>query len=146
VICIRDAEERDLPFLSETEAFVFSDAWSASAISSHLSSEWAISIVAEDGAVPLGYLLGSVLPPESELFRIAVSPSARRMGVGRLLLDAFFERVGAKGGKTVYLEVRESNLPARTLYESVGFETVGTRKNYYHRPSEDAVILVKGSL
>ena len=77
---------------------------------------------------------------------IAVLPSARRLGVGRRLIDAFFERVRARGGETVYLEVRESNLPARTLYGSVGFETVGIRRNYYHRPDENAVILVKGSL
>ena len=146
MIGVRDAREEDLLFLSQTEASVFSDAWSESAIFSHLASEWAISVIAEEDGVPLGYLLGSVLAPESELFRIAVSPFSRRRGVARCLLDAFFEKVRARGGETVYLEVRESNLPARTLYESVGFETVGVRKNYYHRPSENAVILVKGSL
>lgn len=146
MIRVRDALESDLRFLSETEASVFSDAWSESAVLSHLSSEWSVSIVAEKGDEPLGYLLGSVLAPESELFRIAVLPSARRLGVGRRLIDAFFESVRERGGETVYLEVRESNLPARTLYGSVGFETVGIRRNYYHRPDENAVILVKGSL
>ena len=143
---VRDAEERDLSFLCELEASVFSDPWSEGAMRSHLCSDYAISIVAEEDGERLGYLLGTVLAPESELYRIAVSPSLRRRGAGRLLLDAFLDRVRSLGAETVYLEVRESNLPARTLYESVGFREIGIRKNYYHRPDENAVILVKGLL
>jgi len=41
----------------------------------------------------------------------------------------------------VYLEVRESNAPARALYAAHGFKEVGRRKQYYRRPVEDAIVL-----
>jgi ribosomal-protein-alanine N-acetyltransferase len=41
----------------------------------------------------------------------------------------------------VFLEVRESNLPAQRLYEAIGFREVGRRRRYYQRPVEDAVVL-----
>ena len=144
MISVSLADGRDLPFLCKTEAEVFSDAWSESSLSSHLTSETALALVAKDGDRPLGYLLGVALAPESELYRIAVLPSARRTGVARRLLDAFFALLRDRSCETVYLEVRESNHAARGLYDSVGFSKVGIRKNYYHRPSENAVILVKG--
>lgn len=144
MISVTSADERDLPFLYITEASVFSDAWSEGAILGHLVSEHTLSLIAREGDTPLGYLLASVLPPEGELYRIAVCPAARRRGVGRLLLDELFRLAIERGAEKIYLEVRESNLSARALYGSVGFETVGLRKNYYRRPDENAAVLVKG--
>ncbi len=144
MISVRAAGERDLSFLTETEALVFSDAWSEGALARHLSFEYAISLIITDGETPLGYLLGSLILPESELYRIAVCPFARRRGIGKRLLTHFLHLLRERGAESVYLEVRESNLPARALYESLGFETVGIRKNYYRRPDENAAILVKG--
>ena len=146
MISLRLAETKDIPYLKRAEEETFSDPWGESALLSHLSSEHTVSLIATEGNEPLGYLLGSVLAPESELYRIAVEGNARRRGVGRLLLDFFFREIKERGAETVYLEVRESNLPARSLYASVGFTEVGIRKNYYRRPDENAAILVKGSI
>ena len=41
------------------------------------------------------------------------------------------------------LEVRESNAPARRFYEGAGFVIMGTRKNYYEKPVEDAILMTK---
>lgn len=144
MISVTGADERDLPFLAETEAAVFADAWGADALKGHLSSAYTVALVAREGNTPLGYLLGSVLAPESELYRIAVRPSCRRCGVGKRLLTEFFSRAREGGAECVYLEVRESNLAALALYRALGFETVGLRKNYYRRPDENAAVLVKG--
>jgi ribosomal-protein-alanine N-acetyltransferase len=43
----------------------------------------------------------------------------------------------------VYLEVRVSNTPARTLYEKIGFRAIGVQKNYYRFPAEDAIVMNK---
>jgi ribosomal-protein-alanine N-acetyltransferase len=40
----------------------------------------------------------------------------------------------------VFLEVRESNAAARTLYENAGFEQTGRRRSYYTSPLEDAIL------
>ena len=41
------------------------------------------------------------------------------------------------------LEVRQSNAPARALYEKLGYIQAGLRRNYYENPREDAVIMTK---
>jgi ribosomal-protein-alanine N-acetyltransferase len=70
-----------------------------------------------------------------------VRDSARRQGIGARLLDAAIARVRASDVDSLYLEVRDSNAPARSLYLSRGFVEVGRRKDYYRRPKEDALVL-----
>jgi ribosomal-protein-alanine N-acetyltransferase len=61
--------------------------------------------------------------------------------LGRALVQAIVEALAERGVRQVYLEVRESNAPARALYEAFGFRAVGRRKAYYRHPVEDAIIL-----
>ena len=78
---------------------------------------------------------------ETELFNMAVDPDFRRQGAGLALLVEARERLMAAGAKRVYLEVRQSNKPAQTLYYSVGFAIHSLRKDYYRDPQEDAYVL-----
>ena len=65
----------------------------------------------------------------------------RGKGYGRLLLEEFL-RIGKKEGVgKVFLEVREGNLPGRGLYEALGFQIFGRRKDYYRDPIEDALLM-----
>ena len=73
----------------------------------------------------------------------AVHPNFRRQGVARALILALTEELKNRGSRCLTLEVRASNIPARALYESLGFVLVGTRRNYYYNPKEDALILRK---
>ena len=146
MISVRFATEQDIPFLLVCEEESFSIPWSDRALTEHFSADGSLSLIALDGDVPVGYLLGTVLPPESELYRIGVLRSARRRGIGEVLITRFFSELVLRGAESVYLEVREGNFPARGLYEKVGFQQVGIRKNYYRRPDENAAILVKGLL
>ena len=77
------------------------------------------------------------------MMNIAVSPTSRRQGVARALIEALVSALRERGSKQLTLEVRASNGPARQLYESLGFLQVGLRKNYYRNPKEDALILRK---
>jgi ribosomal protein S18 acetylase RimI-like enzyme len=61
--------------------------------------------------------------------------------VGRALVQHVLEALSARGARQIYLEVRESNAPARALYAAHGFTEVGRRKGYYRRPVEDAIVL-----
>ena len=58
-------------------------------------------------------------------------------------IAALEEQLRQRGSKALTLEVRDSNVPAIALYEKLGFLQVGCRKNYYHNPREDALILRK---
>ena len=78
---------------------------------------------------------------EGEILNLGVAPAHRRCGVGRALAIATLEQLSAAGVRQVFLEVRESNVAARRLYEALGFREVGRRDGYYRRPREAAVIL-----
>jgi [ribosomal protein S18]-alanine N-acetyltransferase len=88
----------------------------------------------------LGFLVASHVAPEWELENIAVASSARRKGIGKRLLSALLAAARETNSDSVFLEVRESNAAARTLYEKAGFEQTGRRKSYYSDPVEDAVL------
>ena|SRR5271166_3229140 len=87
-----------------------------------------------------GFLVARHLAPEWELENIAVAPEARRSGLGMQLLNAFLTRVKETDSQSVFLEVRESNAPARALYDKAGFHQTGRRNAYYADPSEDAIL------
>jgi ribosomal-protein-alanine N-acetyltransferase len=73
---------------------------------------------------------------EREILNVAVAPDHRRRGIARALMKHELAR-----GGTFFLEVRESGLPARKLYKSLGFMQVGIRKEYYEFPRESAIVL-----
>ena len=84
-----------------------------------------------------------VLPEDSVEQYIEDTLSSGRYENDRALVEAMCAAAREKGLVFLTLEVRESNLPARRLYERCGFETVGTRKNYYEKPTENAVLMTR---
>ncbi len=78
-----------------------------------------------------------VAPDEIEILNVAVDPPFRRRGAARALIQ---EMIGRNRGE-VYLEVRQSNLAARKLYHSLGFEAIGVRQDYYSGPVESAIVM-----
>ena len=88
----------------------------------------------------LGFLVARGLGAEWEMENLVVQAGARRQGVGRTLMAELIRRARATGGQSIFLEARESNSAARTLYRGAGFEEAGRRKGYYAGPVEDAVV------
>ncbi len=88
----------------------------------------------------LGFLIAQHLAPEWELENLVISPAARRKGLGKRLLQALLASARETNSTSVFLEARESNAPARALYEQAGFEQSGRRAFYYTSPSEDAIL------
>jgi ribosomal-protein-alanine acetyltransferase len=134
--------EADLSAVDQLEAEVFSDPWSRQAFRSTLRSEASFAACARsrDGGL-LGYVVAWFAGGEGEIANLAVATRNRGQGIGGRLLDAALEAGRERSTTTVYLEVRDSNLAALTLYRSRGFEQVGRRRAYYRKPVEDAVIL-----
>jgi ribosomal-protein-alanine acetyltransferase len=87
-----------------------------------------------------GFLVAVHIFSEWELENIAVSPTTRRQGIGRQLLNALLAQAVQAKSAAVFLEVRESNTAARVLYEKAGFTQVGHRKSYYSDTQEDAIL------
>jgi ribosomal-protein-alanine N-acetyltransferase len=103
-----------------------------------------LALVAEAGSSALsGFLVARHTPPEWELENMVVAPTARRMGIGKQLMDALLFQAQQTSSDAVFLEVRESNMSARRFYEKLGFRENGRRKAYYSHPTEDGVLYSK---
>ena len=110
-----------VPQVAALEKVCFSDPWSEKSVASELENPLSCWLVALDGETVAGYVGSQTVMDETDMMNIAVHPDFR----------------------CLTLEVRASNDPARALYESLGFAHVGTRRNYYQNPKEDALILRK---
>jgi ribosomal-protein-alanine N-acetyltransferase len=83
---------------------------------------------------------------ELHINNLAVLPEHRRAGVATALLERVFSEGARLGAVRATLEVRRSNDPARILYERFGFTVAGTRRAYYTKPVEDAIVLWREGL
>ena len=133
----------DLDGIARIERESFSDPWSRESIARLIGSDAALCLTAKAGGEVAGYAFMYVVGDESELLNIAVAPDARRRGIARAMMREALTGAAALGAVVTYLEVRASNDPAAALYSSLGFERIGSRKNYYRYPTEDAVLMAK---
>jgi ribosomal-protein-alanine N-acetyltransferase len=141
-VLIRYGDEHDLAAIHAIEVASFADPWALEGFRDMLDHSRAKVIVAtETDGVLIGYAVAWYVADEAEIANIAVAPSARRRGVGAVLLDRLLEIAATFGARSVFLEVRESNEAARQLYASRRFEIAGRRTAYYRKPSEDALVM-----
>ena len=98
-----------------------------------------------EGCAPVlrGFAALLLTPPESDIIDIIVSSSHRGQRIGTGLLDWTCDLALLRGVDTIFLEVRPGNMPARRLYEHLGFVQCGIRKGYYTDPPEDAIAMVR---
>lgn len=115
-------------------------AWSADNLRSQLKKPGSLCTVAAQGEEIVGFLAFEQVLDEGSIVEVAVHPDHRRQGIARELICSAWDDHSLK---EIFLEVRESNLPAIQLYKSLGFEPIGVRKDYYDSPKENAVIMRK---
>jgi ribosomal-protein-alanine N-acetyltransferase len=140
---LRPAEERDLTDVTRIERGSFADPWTEESFRRLIDVEPAIFLVAEDDAdsAVAGYVAAFAVGDDGEILNVAVDPRFRGRGLAGQMLDAVLIEFGARGVRTAFLEVRESNEAARALYGSRGFTEIGRRRGYYRRPIEDALVM-----
>ncbi|MDD7643340.1 MAG: ribosomal protein S18-alanine N-acetyltransferase [bacterium] len=140
---VREMSALDVEAVAALEAEIFSTPWSAQGFEDTLCREDVLFLVACEADQVLGYVGVYCTADEGEITNVAVAPSARRRGVGQKLLAELIGRLAQKEIYRIVLEVRESNEPAIRLYEKQGFATMGKRKNFYEKPTEDAYVMVR---
>lgn len=98
--------------------------------------------VCEEQDKVLGYCIASIAVGEAHVLNICVDPAEQGQGIGRKLLENLIETARGRA-ETVFLEVRPSNTVAIALYENLGFNEIGIRKDYYPAENgrEDALML-----
>jgi ribosomal-protein-alanine N-acetyltransferase len=121
----------------------YADPWSEGMFRQEVDNAASHFYVLLDGDHLVGYGGFWLLIDEAHITKLTVSTSLRRQGLGASLLQYLLRRAVWLGAATVRLEVRESNLPARRLYETAGFKAVGVRKGYYARTNENAIVMLK---
>ena len=129
--------------VAQLEKLCFSDPWSENSVASELENPLSLWLVAEENGTVAGYVGSQTVLDETDMMNIAVHPDHRRQGIAAALIEALIEELKGKGSHCLTLEVRASNESARSLYEKLGFQQAGIRKNYYRNPKEDAIILRK---
>ena len=133
----------DATGIARLEEEIFSDAWSYRDIQNLICTEGAMCFTASDGGEVIAYVLGRLIAPEGEIYRVAVAPAKRQRGIGYRLLDYSVKTSKGQGLERLFLEVRSRNIPAIRLYTAYGFKQIAVRKNYYKNPQDDALIMLK---
>ena len=122
----------------------FSEPWSRKSLEELLFCDYAVYFAAvdDDGTVS-GYCGMYVSFDTGNINNIGVLPEFRRKGIGAALLAQLCDYCKENAITLLTLEVRESNIPAVSLYERFGFEKVGVRRNYYKKPIENGLLYNK---
>ncbi len=143
---IKEMAQEDLSQVSEIESQIFSLPWSEKAFEESLKNTNTLYIVAKEKEEVLGYIGMYISFQEGNITNVAVNPNYRRKKIGQNLIREILERAKQIGVTDVILEVRETNAAAICLYEKMGFEEAGIRKNFYEKPLENAIIMWKHKL
>ena len=132
-----------VPQVVELEKLCFADPWDEKSIAYELTNPLSYWLVALEGETVAGYVGSQTVIDETDMMNIAVHSDYRRKGIAESLINALVSDLVQKGSRCLTLEVRASNEAAKALYQKLGFQHVGTRKNYYRHPKEDGLILRK---
>ncbi len=127
--------------IEKIEAEASANPWPKEITESYLNSENAAFFLGFLNNEPAGYISLSFVLDEGSVLNVAVKKRFRRLGIAKSLIRAAKDFAKTKKLSFLSLEVRESNLPAKALYEGEDFEILGKRKGYYENPKEDALIM-----
>ena len=133
----------DLTDVEALRRVSFANAWGAEALRWELKNTDVarLYLMRSPGGVLVAYCACWMIFDELHINSLAVDGAWRRRGLARRLLAEVFRDSIAAGARSATLEVRQSNTPARALYESLGFRVEAVRRDYYQEPREDALIL-----
>jgi len=144
---LRRATHNDLDSIMAIESSEFAnDAWSRDMMSAELGDKHGYYLVANPVGEPqrvtaYAGLHAPFREPQADIQTIAVAPDARRNGIGRALMHALMVEARDRGASELFLEVRDDNPGAQHLYDSLGFERIAVRPNYYQPDGVDAVVM-----
>ncbi len=128
-------EESNLSFWSK-------DAYNDEAIRADTLSF--VAIQSNDGSKVIGFIIARLLISESqnevEIYNFGVLKEYQKLGVGSKVLQKLLNHLGEKHS-IIWLEVRKSNITAINFYEKYNFKNVGIRKNFFSKPTEDAILM-----
>lgn len=119
----------------------FNKPWSYNSFINELNNPSTTYFVAYCNNTPAGYIGMWEIAGQCDITNVATLPQFRRQGVATGLISHLIEHCKNQNLSPLTLEVRETNTPAKNLYQSLGFKPIGFRKKYYSDTGEDAIIM-----
>jgi ribosomal-protein-alanine acetyltransferase len=140
-VTIRTALSSDVPaILAIEQQSPSASHWTSSQYNKLIASDSGVVLIAEDKEELRGFICAQTIAGEWQIENIVVVSQFLRRGIASQLLQTLIEKARAESAPAVLLEVRESNCPARRLYDRHGFREVGRRHVYYQDPADDAIL------
>jgi ribosomal-protein-alanine N-acetyltransferase len=133
----------DLDEVLSIEKGSFPTPWSRNMFLEEMENRNSRLIVFKIERAIVGYVCFWVVLDEAHLLNVAVHPTKRHQGYGRIIMAEIEALCIKEGLKRVILEVARKNVAARRLYRTCGFHSIGFRKNYYGVTKDDALIMEK---
>jgi [ribosomal protein S18]-alanine N-acetyltransferase len=132
----------DVEQVLENERRSYSHPWSEGIFRDCIKSEYDCWLLQYTGNT-IGHGILSVAAGESHLLNVCVHPDYQGNGLGRVLVEYMVELAQLRRAQSIFLEVRPSNVTAYKLYDSLGFNEIGIRSNYYPAENgrEDALVM-----
>lgn len=143
-LSIRPMTEADIPQVLAIETKVYQFPWTERNFTDSMQSGYLLHCLLKNQAL-IGYIVMMKVVDEYHLLNISIREDLQGQGLGRYLLEWGLEQAQGDKMQGMLLEVRPSNTSAQRLYEKLGFEYLGLRKNYYPATQgrEDALVLMK---
>jgi ribosomal-protein-alanine N-acetyltransferase len=141
---IRPMQEEDLEFVIDNEISAYDFPWSKTIFQDCLHVGYCCWVIERDGII-VGHGVMTVAAGESHILNLSVHPEYQAKGLGRMLLTHFLDLALDRDVNMTFLEVRPSNFAAIKLYLDMGFDEIGSRRNYYPAKMgrEDALIFAR---
>jgi [ribosomal protein S18]-alanine N-acetyltransferase len=137
---LSEARPNDASAISTLHTTSFQRGWGEDEVYRLLIEKNVVTHRAMSGTTMTGFILSRMAAGEAEILSIAIAPRQRGRGLARPLLDLHLRRLAGLGTRAVFLEVDESNAPARALYRRAGFRDVGRRQSYYQSGASALVL------
>lgn len=138
---IRWMIRRDMPSVLAIEEASFEFPWSEEEFIRCLRQRNCIGMVAERSDEVVGFMIYELQKERLHLLSLAVSPSARRVGVGRKMVDKLRSKLHPDRRDRIMLEVRETNIDAQVFLRSMGFIATSVLRDFYEETHEDAYLM-----
>lgn len=145
VATLRTMQPMDVTQVHALETLISPDPWGEHLFNDCISVGYSCWVLVENNVV-VGYGLLSCAVGEAHVLNIAIHPEKQRLGLGKKMMQHLIQQARVLQADMVYLEVRESNFPAISLYKQLEFIEIGVRKGYYARGNEreDALVFALG--
>lgn len=134
--------DEDLDEVMAIEKAIYTHPWTRGNFADSLRAGYDCRTWRREGEL-VGYFILMAAAGEAHLLNLSIATPHQRTGHGRALLREATELARRRGARSIFLEVRPSNLAAQALYTRFGFRRVGVRRGYYpaHSGREDALVL-----